>query len=114
MIERMIDEVERCIQNNCYIAALNVALTLPDSCGKAEYGTDECGKRYKNWCRTYFDELYQPKINSEYTKDLEYLDGEILYKLRCSLLHEDSLPKTLRISKDKRLIDEFVLVANEE
>lgn len=43
-----------------------------------------------------------------------HLDGEILYRLRCSLLHEDSLPKTLRISKDKRLIDEFVLVANED
>ena len=114
MIERMIDEVERCIQNNCYIAALTIAITLPDSCGKAEYRIDECGKRYINWCKTYFDELYQPKFNSKYTNDLEYLDGEILYKLRCFLLHEDSLPKTLRIQKDNRLIDDFVLVVNED
>ena len=35
-----IDEIEKSLENECYIAALALALTLPDICGKAEYPSE--------------------------------------------------------------------------
>ena len=37
MILRIIDEIEKALNHDLYFAALNLALTLPDICGKAEY-----------------------------------------------------------------------------
>lgn len=37
MILRIIDETEKALSHDLYFAALNLALTLPDICGKAEY-----------------------------------------------------------------------------
>ena len=33
MIKQMIKEVNICLENDCYYAALMTALTLPDICG---------------------------------------------------------------------------------
>ena len=35
MILRIIDEIEKALNHDLYFAALNLALTLPDICGKA-------------------------------------------------------------------------------
>ena len=37
MLMRIIDEMKRSIDNECFIAALMLALSIPDICGKAEY-----------------------------------------------------------------------------
>lgn len=45
-----IDEIEICLENECYVAALALTLTLPDIYGMAEYPDEKTvGKRYKQW-----------------------------------------------------------------
>lgn len=34
MIEHLVNEIEHCLKNDLQIAALTMALTLPDTCGK--------------------------------------------------------------------------------
>lgn len=41
MLMRIIDEMKRSIDNECFIAALMLALSIPDICGKAEYPDTE-------------------------------------------------------------------------
>ena len=37
MIDKLINEINEALSHNLYFAALSLALTLPDICGKAEY-----------------------------------------------------------------------------
>ena len=53
MIDKIVSDIRNAIENDCYIAALALALTLPDVCGKAEYPNAGNGKRYKNWYIIY-------------------------------------------------------------
>lgn len=46
MIDRIIDEIKVCINSNCFLAALSTALTLPDICGRTEYGNVGTKERY--------------------------------------------------------------------
>ena len=38
MINRLIDDINKALDAEAYMAALALALTLPDICAKAEYG----------------------------------------------------------------------------
>lgn len=38
MIERLIEDVNKALDAEAYMAALSLSLTLPDICAKAEYG----------------------------------------------------------------------------
>lgn len=80
-----IDEIEICFENECYIAALALALTLPDICGKVEYPNKGVGKRYIQWYDQYVSQ-YQ-KSQSPYSADMPYLSGEVVYSLRNGFLH---------------------------
>ena len=52
MIDRILGEIKKSIDNECFIAALALALTLPDICGKAEYPDDSIAGRYIRWYNT--------------------------------------------------------------
>lgn len=109
MIEQLIKEVEKSLDNECYFAALTLALTLPDACGKAEYRTKCNKKRYMDWCKKYID-ICTPST-SPYAADMLYLSNEILYQLRCDMLHQ-STPgvEKKEIKEEERCqVDEFVL-----
>src|SRR5699024_7312263 len=77
-----------------YISALTIALILPDICGKFLYpeitGRGSVGKRYEKWYDEYIYKYENPKEYSEEDKT-DLLDGHIIYKLRCKLMHEGSL-----------------------
>lgn len=50
MVDRIVKEINICLENDCYISALGMALTLPDICGKAKYPQwkkQNVGLRYK-------------------------------------------------------------------
>ena len=85
MILRIIDETEKALSHDLYFAALNLALTLPDICGKAEYPNLRTGERYK----------------------------KVVYSLRCSLLHEGN-PNLQKNGKHPIPIDRFSLVIQSE
>ena len=111
MLNRIIDEVKKCIENECFIAALALALTIPDICGKAEYPDMRKSKRYINWYTSYIGKYEKPV--DKYGADVPYSSGELIYKLRCSMLHQGSpgiSPDDVKDFEEEQCkVDEFVL-----
>ena len=105
MIGEIIKEIDLCLSRGCYIVATMAALTLPDICGRAKYPDMEkqTKQRYIKW----FDEYI-----GEYEKDPEddlgmpYLSGELVYSLRCFMLHQGDV----NIDNKKLDIEKFELL----
>lgn len=78
-----------CLENDCYISALGMALTLPDICGKAKYPQwkkQNVGLRYKKWYDEYIG--FREIPSGPHSEDFSYLSGEVVYSLRNCLLHQ--------------------------
>lgn len=61
MINRIIKEIDSSIKNENFLAALALALTLPDICGKAEYPNEsKTSVRYKEWYNEYVGKYERP------------------------------------------------------
>ena len=88
MVNEIIREVNQCLDNGCYMAALSLALTLPDICGKAKYPDMEkqTKHRYIKWFDEYIGQYEHDEEHIE--KGMPYLSGELVYSLRCSVLHQ--------------------------
>jgi len=111
MLEQIIDDVDRALDNEAYFAALTLVLTLPDICGKAQYPETIGKNRYINW----YDEnigKYE-KCPCEHCKEVQmpYLSGEVIYSLRNSMLHQGTPNIDNKVIKNTaNKIDQFVLV----
>lgn len=105
MIERLVSEVKACLKADLQFAALTVALTLPDSCGKV-YRPD-CGnrERYTQWFNDYITKPQKEQFGIPDTESF-WLNGEVVYSLRCAMLHE-SKPN---IQKNVENITQFSLI----
>ena len=111
MVNRLISDIDIALDAKAYIAALALMLILPDICAKVEYGKQ---KRNKEFYIKWFDENYsqfeeQIFIDEEYP--LPYLSGEVVYQLRCMLLHQGT-PNidTTKIKNPSCKIDHFILI----
>ena len=103
MINILVKEIESSLNNKLFFVALNAALTLPDICGKAEYPNTSVGKRYRDWINTFLsNNLYSEQQRND---SYPFLNGDIIYQLRCSLSHQG----TPNIDKKETDIDRFVL-----
>lgn len=101
MVERLVKEIHIGLDNGCYISALTAALTLPDICSKAKYPDEKLtGKKYKQWLKDYVC------TNQPFSLQA---DPEVIYDLRCKLLHEGN-PS---IDKAKLKIKQFALIVRE-
>ncbi len=106
MVERIISECEQALENGLYLAALNLALILPDICGKAEYPDRGTKSRYIAWYDEYIGQYEKyPKFPTS-DIDLPYPSGKVIYSLRCSCLHQG----TPTIDKDICQIEFFSLI----
>ena len=109
MLIWIIDEIEKSIENECYIAALALALTIPDICGKAEFPHEKStSARYIRWYNEYVGK-YEKPANPE-GQDMPYESGEIVYNLRNSLLHQGNPsiePK--KVKEESCKVDRFKL-----
>ena len=86
MVNKLIDDIKKALDNDLYYVALASALTLPDICGKAEYPQERSTKkRYVAW---YNERIGKYEKNHHVNFDMPYLSGEVVYCLRCSFLHE--------------------------
>lgn len=118
MIERIVAEIRTCIEKECYLAALTMALTLPDICGKAEYPDhedkkDKTRKRYVQWFDTYIGQYYKKYgiSKKEGVPDLPYPSGELVYQLRNSVLHSGMVDiNAKRIKEERNKVTKFQLV----
>lgn len=113
MVEQIIKEINICLENECFLSALGMALTLPDICGKAEYPSEKyVSKRYINWFNTYVGDYEKPP--SPYGDDMPYLSGEVLFSLRNSVLHQGT-PNihTTKVPDERFKTDEFILTIDD-
>lgn len=100
-----IREIDICLENDCYIAAMSLALTLPDICGKAEYPMEHTvAKRYIMWYNCFIGQYEDPH------DDMPYMSGEVAYNLRNSILHSGNSTLTTKDIKNERCrVDHFEL-----
>lgn len=111
MVERIIEDVNKALDAEAYMAALSLVLTLPDICAKAEYGDIIKNKeRYVKWYDEYIGQFEKtPMLPGEI--EMPYLSGEVIYQLRCSVLHQGTPNVDNRkIKNEKYRIDHFTLM----
>lgn len=111
MINRLIDDINKALDTEAYMAALALALTLPDICAKAEYGDTLRNKeRYIKWFDEYIGK-YEICPREEGEECMPYLSGEVVYSLRNNVLHQGTPNIEKEKIKDKtNQIDKFILV----
>lgn len=108
MLERIVDEIDSCINNECFIAALALALTIPDICGKAEYPYANVTERYIRWYNNFLGQYEKPV--HPHAQDIPYLSGEVIYNLRNTLLHQGNPNiNKAKIKEERCKVDQFVL-----
>lgn len=110
MVDMIVNEIRKALEQDLFMVALTTALTLPDICGKAEFPNEKNWKRYISW---YDNEITSNKRKGRGTtvEDMPELDGSVVYSLRCSLLHEGNPNiNNEQLAKNKtKPIDHFVL-----
>lgn len=105
MIDVYVHDIETSLKNKAYFSALALALTLPDTCGMAEFPNASVTERYINWYDTYIGN-YEAKFKNE-----PYLSGEIVYNLRNTFLHTGS-PNidNKKVKAEVNQLDKFILI----
>lgn len=84
-LPEIIKSIRDAMTSENVIAALAVALTIPDKCGQIAYPNENsCKMRYTRWFQdTQFYGIPESKENAE-------RDAKMVYYLRCSILHSHS------------------------
>lgn len=112
LIDRIIGEIREAQSHGLYLSALALALTLPDTCGKAEYPHEKNnGNRYKDWCKNY---VIIDRCDSPDGCDMPYLNEDVIYSLRNSMLHQ-STPNVEqnKIKEERCRVDKFELIISD-
>ena len=114
-----IEEIDKARENGLYMLALMGSLVLIDSCAKVEYPKIKGNKeRYIKWYNKYIcnREYYNtPDLRNEIGEEPSRITGEVVYTLRCSLLHEDNPNiQVSKIKKDRDKINDFVILIEEK
>lgn len=81
-----VEEVQKALSAECYLAALTLALTIPDVFAKLETPKRKrrggIGQYYAKW---YNDNIFAYENDGK--ENTNKIDGNIIYKLRCSIMH---------------------------
>ena len=93
MMVSLIEEIEKCLNQQYLRCAIGMALTLPDICGQVEYPDEgRVGKRYIDWCNQYLlNQGFVTSSKSDNENSQHILSGDICYKLRCAFLHSGNI-----------------------
>lgn len=106
MVNKIIEEINKALDNECFLIALMSALTLPDICGAIEYPDVSEGTRYKKWYSEYIGR-YETDNKDD---SLPYPSADIIYDLRCSMVHNGNPTVDLK----KRNLKSFELWITED
>jgi len=73
----ILSDIQSCLGNGMFYAAITVSLTLPEICAALEASNGRgSSEKYKTWYNTYLADLY-PLITDDFC-----------YSLRCSVVHQ--------------------------
>lgn len=116
MIEKIIDNIDKALKVEAYWAALALMLTLPDICAKAQYPNLRGNKnRYIKWYNEHIGYSEKPSYETKNDIEMPYLSGEVIYQLRCAVLHEGSATiKKDKIEEERCKITKFVILVEKE
>lgn len=96
MLEKIFEDINKALDAGAYIAALALALTLPDLCSQIEFPDEELvWKRYTKWYDKYMGTPTREFMTEKLTDDdnertMPWLTGIVIYKLRCNLFHSSN------------------------
>jgi len=97
----LLDSITDAVNDRNRIAALALALMLPDICGKIQRPAESTGQRYAKWWADNFTNTYRYG-----TGPSDYVTGAEVYQLRCAYLHEGSERQSSK-KKLSAVIDKF-------
>lgn len=117
MVNIFLNEVINCLDNECYLSALSDAMVLIDMCTVAEFPDSKTngnhGKRYIEWVDTYLIPHIEVFHFSSASDELPtpYLNGEILYSLRCCLLHNGTPNiESKKLKDENNVVEQFEII----
>ena len=85
-LREAIEAVRRAVADRNWLAALALALTFPDLCGKVETPAARSGERYARWFDKWLASSFKV-LGVGAPREIE-LTGDDCYALRCAFLHE--------------------------
>lgn len=129
-MERLIKSIRDSLSSGNYIAAITLAVTLPDICGNIECpDCDSTEKKYTDWCKRNLEDYYRIKVDEsnfllnrvgisrkkceDGKYELTFLKSVCLYHLRCALLHSGHLDLE-HCKKKSGEFDEFEFIDDPE
>lgn len=110
IIEDLVNSIQLSIKTENWVAALTVALTLPDICAKVDSRHGEnTGSRYASWFEQYIVKL--PQSTGLGLSQYDFFSGKDCYALRCAFLHEGDMDTTGQNAQE--FVDGFSFVVSE-
>lgn len=104
-MEDTIKSIRKSLEDKNYLAALVLALTIPDVCGNVEYPNRKNGDRYRDWYKKFFDDVFNmpPPQSNPYNLPLPpRFNADDCYELRCAVLHSGNTNmKTTKVNFDR-------------
>lgn len=108
MINAIVKEIYEALDQGLDMVALMSALALPDICGKAEYPELKPKERYIKWFDTFVGDYERDQ--EDIRTNMPYPSGEIIFDLRCALLHEGNPT----VNKEKQNLVSFKLLKTKD
>lgn len=107
-MERFTQAIKKSIESENWYAALTLALTLPDICGRLSYPDlkEQSKQRYIKWFDNYMLHHYKSRFPGD---EFIFMSGGDCYALRCALLHEGRDDITEQKAKRKEVLSKFVI-----
>lgn len=91
MLSKLINEVDKALEQGLYYCALSMALALPDICGKVKYPQERQSQRYQKWFNDYVTFIPNQVSHGEPIS----FNGFACWQLRCSFLHSGDFDLTV-------------------
>lgn len=105
-MERFTQAIEKSIESENWYAALTLALTIPDICGRLSNPdlAKKSKERYVKWFDEYVLHHYESPFHGA---GFTFMSGGDCYALRCALLHEGRDDVTGQSARRKEVLSKF-------
>lgn len=103
-MHKFTDSIRASIASENWYAALSLALTLPDICGRLDNPAPAGSARYAAWFETWMAHHYKMHAGFKGYEHV-FLCGEDCYALRCSFLHQGEA--NIDRQRARRLLSDF-------